>query len=116
MLLKSPHLKIIQFLIVTNDGILCNIVSDTVFLFKTYSDWDAAEEMTQFFMSWNEVNMMWNVSVEVIWGKTLVAISLRYNLLLECDIGSIFGKMNFLRWMIPPMVVHPEKIDFRRFV
>ncbi len=21
-----------------------------------------------------------------------------------------------LRWMIPPMVVHPEKIDFRRFV
>ncbi len=23
---------------------------------------------------------------------------------------------NCLRWMIPPMVVHPEKIDFRRFV
>ena len=22
----------------------------------------------------------------------------------------------FLRWIIPPMVVHPEKIDFRRFV
>ncbi len=21
-----------------------------------------------------------------------------------------------LRWIIPPMVVHPEKIDFRRFV
>ncbi len=21
-----------------------------------------------------------------------------------------------LSWMIPPMVVHPEKIDFRRFV
>ncbi len=21
-----------------------------------------------------------------------------------------------LRWMIPPIVVHPEKIDFRRFV
>ncbi len=21
-----------------------------------------------------------------------------------------------LRWMIPPMVVHPEKIDFHRFV
>ncbi len=22
----------------------------------------------------------------------------------------------WLRWMIPPMVAHPEKIDFRRFV
>ncbi len=22
----------------------------------------------------------------------------------------------YLRWMIPPMVVHPEKIDFRLFV
>ena len=21
-----------------------------------------------------------------------------------------------LRWMIPPMVVYPEKIDFRRFI
>ncbi len=24
--------------------------------------------------------------------------------------------IKYLRWMIPPMVVHPEKIDFRRFV
>ncbi len=24
--------------------------------------------------------------------------------------------ISLLRWMIPPMVVHPEKIDFRRFV
>ncbi len=26
------------------------------------------------------------------------------------------NKIKGLRWMIPPMVVHPEKIDFRRFV
>ncbi len=24
--------------------------------------------------------------------------------------------LSLLRWRIPPMVVHPEKIDFRRFV
>ncbi len=27
-----------------------------------------------------------------------------------------FRWLQCLRWMIPPMVVHPEKIDFRRFV
>ncbi len=32
------------------------------------------------------------------------------------DVSMDEGKVVHLRWMIPPMVVHPEKIDFRRFV
>ncbi len=32
------------------------------------------------------------------------------------DKGAYYKIVTYLRWMIPPMVVHPEKIDFRRFV
>ncbi len=45
-------------------------------------------------------------------------------LLLRAKLTNVYGSFEtifdlillHLRWMIPPMVVHPEKIDFRRFV
>ncbi len=48
----------------------------------------------------------------------------RWTNVVVCDLAGVEGVdfdfalfvMAALRWMIPPMVVHPEKIDFRRFV
>ncbi len=45
--------------------------------------------------------------------RTLNAPCLTSN---DCNSNDEIDKIVHLRWMIPPMVVHPEKIDFRRFL
>ncbi len=61
--------------------------------------------------------MIVNLPILMIWYKNVVVFSF-YTYKMNSDDTSlalsIFGIS--LRGMIPPMVVHPEKIDFRRFV
>ena len=54
-----------------------------------------------------------NLSIEIVLNDVTSLLRPLLSLFNIC----IFSEMiDCLRWMIPSMVVHPEKIDFRRFV
>ncbi len=67
------------------------------------------------------IKTSWWASVPCWVAPRLINVNVDLELVdLECaESGLMFlaGSMLMtLRWMIPPMVVHPEKIDLRRFV
>ncbi len=57
--------------------------------------------------------------IHVIRSSRMCLKLVRYGFMLFLNLEHNVNRIQnqtLLRWMIPPMVVHPEKIDFRRFV